>query len=149
MLGYAFRHHNALEDAKAAAHILIAAFNETGLDADGWLHRIRQPINPGRTAIAREANPEGVLNGEVLVFTGSLEMPRHEAAGLAASIGCTVATGVTKKTTILVVGDQDVKKLVGNQKSSKHRKAEELIGKGVAIRILREGDFRELSRTAS
>lgn len=143
-LGYVFRHHDALEDAKAAAHILIAASKEKMLDINGWLKRIRQPIAP--TTIKREGNPEGELYGEVLVFTGSLEIPRSEAAELAAAIGCQVEYGVTKKTTLLVVGDQDIKRLAGKEKSSKHRKVEELIGKGYQIRILKESDFKEVVR---
>jgi len=150
MLGHEFRRHDALEDAKAAAHILLAASNENGLDIDGWLKRVRQPIDPtassSGSAIKREGNPEGALYGEVLVFTGALEIPRREAADLAAAIGCQVASGVTKKTTLLVVGDQDINKLAGHEKSSKHRKAEELIEKDFPIRILKESDFRELVR---
>jgi DNA polymerase III subunit epsilon len=150
MLGYEFKHHDALEDAKAAANIFLAASNKTGLDIDNWLKRIRQPIDPtassSGSAIKRDGNPEGALFGEVLVFTGALEIPRREAADLAATIGCQVASGVTIKTTILVVGDQDIKKIVGHEKSSKHRKAEELIMKGVPIRILKESDFKELVR---
>lgn len=151
-LGYDFKHHDALEDAKAAAQILLAATKETALDLDGWLSRVRQPIDPSMSssgsAIAREGNPEGALFGEVLVFTGALEIPRREAADLAAAIGCQVAPGVTKKTTLLVVGDQDILKLAGHDKSSKHRKAEDLIKKGVRIRILKESDFKELARLA-
>jgi len=150
ILGYDFKHHDALEDAKAAAHILLAATNESGLDLDGWLRRVRQPIDPtvgsSAPAIRREGNPEGALYGEILVFTGALEIPRREAADLAAAIGCQVASGVTKKTTMLVVGDQDIKKLAGHEKSSKHRKAEDLIEKGIPIRILKESDFKELAR---
>ena len=153
MLGYDFRHHDALEDAKAAAHILIAAINESGLDLDGWLKRVRQPIDPtavsSGSAIRREGNPEGALYGEVLVFTGALEVPRRKAVDLAAALGCQVASGVTKKTTMLVVGDQDIKKLAGHEKSSKHRKAEELIEKGIPIRIFKESDFRELARISN
>jgi len=150
MLGHEFRHHDALEDAKAAAHILLAASNENGLDIDGWLKRVRQPIDPtassSGSAIKREGNPEGALYGEVFVFTGALEIPRREAADLAAAIGCQVAAGVTKKTTLLVVGDQDINKLAGHKKSSKHRKAEKLIKNGISIRILKESDFKELAR---
>lgn len=150
MLGYEFKHHDALDDAKAAAHIVIEAFKQTGLDIDGWIKRIDQPIDPSSSGsgsfIKREGNQEGALFGEVLVFTGSLELSRSEAADLAASIGCQVAPGVTKKTTMLVVGDQDLAKLAGHEKSSKHRKAEELIAKGTPIRILRESDFKELVR---
>jgi DNA polymerase-3 subunit epsilon len=143
-----FKHHDALEDAKAAAHILLAAENEIGLNVEGWLDRVKQPIEPNATgsgqAIRRDGNPEGSFFGEVLVFTGSLEIPRREAADLAAAVGCKVAPDVTKKTTMLVVGDQDIGKLVGHEKSTKHKKAEQLIAKGVAIRILKERDFKEL-----
>ena len=51
---------------------------------------------------------------------------------------------MTKKTTLLVVGDQDLSKLSGKDKSSKHIKAEELISEGQSIRILKESDFEEL-----
>lgn len=151
LLGYKFVHHDALEDAKAAAYILNAAISKTGLDVAGWLKRVERPIvsSHGREYAKRaEVNPEGPLYGEVLVFTGSLEMPRRKAADLAAQIGCQVAAGVTKKTTILVVGDQDISKLAGHEKSSKHRKAEALISKGRSIRILMETDFKELARLA-
>ena len=148
IIGYDFKHHDALEDAKAAGQVLIAAIKKTGLDVDSWLKRVRQPIDPANSstgsAINRDGNPEGELYGEVLVFTGALEVPRREAANLAASIGCMVASGVTKKTTLLVVGDQDVTKLAGKAKSSKHLKAEQLITKGQEIRIIKESDFKEL-----
>lgn len=151
-IGYEFKHHDALEDAKAAGQIILAAIQETGIDIDSWVKRVRQPVDPSRTssgsAINREGNPEGELFGEVMVFTGALEIPRREAADLAASIGCSVGQGVTKKTSLLVVGDQDVSKLAGKKKSSKHLKAEQLISKGQKIRIIKESDFKELVRHA-
>ena len=64
-----------------------------------------------------------------------------QAAGLAAQAGCNVGNSVTKNTTLLVVGDQDLKLLAGHQKSRKHRKAEMLMAKGQLIRILKESDF--------
>ncbi len=146
-LGYEFIHHDALEDAKAAAHVLLAASTKTGLDLDGWIRRVEQPIVEAE-GIAREGNQEGPLYGEVLVFTGALTIPRREAADMAARTGCTVADGVNKRTTMLVVGDQDIRKLAGQEKSSKHRKAEDLILKGQMIRILGETDFKELASLA-
>ena len=147
-IGYQFKHHDALEDAKASGHVLLAAIEKSGLDVNAWLKRIKQPIDPANVssgaAIKRDGNPEGELYGEILVFTGALEIPRREAADLAASIGCTVAAGVTKKTTLLVVGDQDISKLAGKAKSSKHLKAEQLIKKGQNLRIMKESDFKEL-----
>jgi DNA polymerase-3 subunit epsilon len=147
-IGYEFKHHDALEDAKASGRVLLAAIERTGLDISAWLKRVNQPIDPNNVstgaAIKRDGNPEGELYGEILVFTGALEIPRREAADLAASIGCAVAAGVTKKTTLLVVGDQDISKLAGKEKSTKHIKAEQLIKKGQSIRILKESDFKEL-----
>jgi len=152
LIGYDFQHHNALEDAKAAGHVMLAAMEKTGLDLDGWLARITQPIDPASgssgEAIRRVGNPDGPLHGEVIVFTGALAIPRREAADLAASVGCEVNSGVTKKTTLLVVGDTDVQRLAGHSKSSKHRKAEDLAAKGQPIRIIRETDFRELMAMA-
>lgn len=152
IIGYEFQHHDALEDAKASGQILIASINKTGLGLEDWLKRVKQPIDPSNVSagstICREGNPEGAFYGEKLVFTGALEICRKDAADLAARVGCNVEAGVTKKTTILVVGDQDVTKLAGKDKSSKHRKAEGLIAKGQVIRILRESDFKELVNQA-
>ncbi len=72
-------------------------------------------------------------------------MPRYQAADLAALAGCEVDPGVTKDTTPLIVGDQDIVRLApGHTKSKKHLKAETLIAKGQPIRILRETDFIRL-----
>jgi DNA polymerase-3 subunit epsilon len=139
-LGYEFAHHDALEDAKAAAYILLSAIESTGMDVEGWLRRVDQRCGD----IARDGNPQGALYGETMVFTGALEIPRWQAAEMAAKVGCVVGEGVTKKTTILVVGDQDTRNLAGHEKSSKHRKAEKLMQEGQAIRILRESDFKAL-----
>lgn len=151
-IGYDFKHHDALEDAKAAGYVLLAALRESQQDLEAWSRRVNQPIDPEQSssgaAIQRDGNPEGDLYGEVVVFTGALELPRTEAANFAASLGCQVASGVTKKTTILVVGDQDVARLAGHEKSSKHRKAEQLVADGHRLRIIRETDFKALVRSA-
>jgi DNA polymerase III subunit epsilon len=146
-IGYTFDHHNALEDAKASGQVLLAAMRESGLDLDAVLMRVLQPINlsaNGSASVKRDGNADAEFLGEVIVFTGALEIPRHQAADLAASVGCEVAAGVTKKTTMLVVGDIDLQRLAGHEKSSKHRKAEELAAAGFPIRIIRETDFRQL-----
>jgi DNA polymerase-3 subunit epsilon len=145
-IGYTYKCHDALEDAKAAANVLLTAMKLSGLDLDGWLIRAEQPVDPNSVGgrVTREGNPDGPFYGEVVVFTGSLCIPRSEAADLAAKIGCCVEAGVTKRTTLLVVGDEDIDRLAGHDKSSKHRKAEELIQSGQPIRIIQESDFTEL-----
>lgn len=140
-----FKHHDALEDARAAGEILCRASAQAGLNLEGWFARIQRPIDlASDQPITRDGNSEGPLFGNVAVFTGSLAIPRREAADLAARAGCDVAASVTKKTTLLIVGDQDITKLAGKLKSSKHIKAEELISQGCNIRVLRESDFQSI-----
>lgn len=148
-LGISFTAHDAVEDARAAGEVLLRAIKKTGLGLDAWMTRVHQPINPSfAEPIAMDGNPDGVLAGEEMVFTGALMFPRREAAALAAKAGCDVSTSVRKTTTLLVVGDQDIQKLAGHEKSIKHRKAEELISKGHVIRILKESDFLRLLELA-
>jgi len=153
LIGFNFKHHDALEDAKACGAVIIAASEKTELDLNGWLTRVGQPIDlttlNSVSKVTRDGNSEGELYGQILVFTGALDIPRKIAADMASSIGCAVGSSVTKKTNYLVVGDQDVTKLAGKEKSSKHLKAETLIGKGVDIRILKESDFQSLVDTVS
>ncbi|MDR1659896.1 MAG: 3'-5' exoribonuclease [Desulfovibrio sp.] len=40
-LGHKFRHHNALEDAKAAGHIVLEACRKEGIQVQDWLARIK------------------------------------------------------------------------------------------------------------
>jgi DNA polymerase-3 subunit epsilon len=142
-----YRAHDALEDARCAGEILLRAIAETGLSIDQWLERVRHPIDPFADAtITRTGDADGPLHGEVLVFTGSLSMLRREAADAASTAGCEVDAGVTERTTVLVVGDQDIQRLAGHQKSAKHRKAEALIARGQKIRIIGESDFQNVVR---
>jgi DNA polymerase III subunit epsilon len=142
--GVEYRAHDALEDARCAGDLLLRAIADTGLGVEEWLARVEQPIDGTRSDPHRDGNPDGELFGETLVFTGMLSIPRREAADAAAAAGCRVEAGVTKHTTLLVVGDQDLRKLSGHSRSSKHRKAEQLITKGQPIRILGESDFARI-----
>ncbi len=145
-LGITFRHHDALEDATAAAEIVIRASKETGLDISGWLERTANPIIPKQSNRIQVGDPnaDGHLFGETVVFTGSLGITRQQATDLATETGCKVRESVTNRTTMLVVGLQDKERLNGYAKSSKHRKAESLVSKGAGIQILSEADFHAM-----
>ncbi len=146
-LGIEFRHHDALEDARAAAEIVIRICADTDTDIGDWLRRVELPIfprAPGSVSERREGNVEGPLYGETILFTGALGILRWQAADMAAGAGCDVARSLTKKVTILVVGTQDRRRLRGYDKSSKHRAAEAVIRAGREIQILSEPDFLEL-----
>jgi DNA polymerase-3 subunit epsilon len=139
-----FKHHDAEEDARLAGEILLLAIQESKMSASDWCIQSLQPSTSAKSYTTLEANPEGPLFGNVVVFTGALSIPRQEAAKLAAFAGCEVNAGVTKHTSLLVVGDQDIRVLAGAEKSSKHRKAEHLMTEGQSIRIIGESDFERL-----
>lgn len=140
-------HHDALDDVLVAGEILLKALEDSQKDLDFWLDRVRKPIDLDNYQKAHgklEGNPEGELHGETIVFTGELSIPRAKAAELAAQAGCNVATSVSKKVTLLVIGEQDLTKLNGKELSSKEIKARELIEKGHPIQLLSEKDFYHL-----
>lgn len=44
LIGYQFKHHDALEDAKAAGQIVLASMAKTGFDIPGLIDRCNKPI---------------------------------------------------------------------------------------------------------
>ena len=54
-LGISFRHHDAGEDAKAAAEIVLRACADTGFDIEKWLGRVKRPIRKKSKAKSRGA----------------------------------------------------------------------------------------------
>lgn len=163
-IGYEFKHHDALEDAKAAGKVLLEALKDSELDIHSWVDRLSQPTVTNLSvdattlsqaknqynwakngSIKRTGNPKGSLYGEVIVFTGELaSMTKEQSAHIASIAGCNVDENITKKTNYLVVGHQDPIQIKGKDKSGKHLKAELLILKGQNIRILYENQFIDL-----
>jgi len=147
-LGIAFTHHDASEDARVAAEIVIQASLEQSLDVAGWVERIRRSIPTAegardRSDLRRDGCVDGPLFGEVVVLTGGFDVSKPEQAELAASAGCEIANGVTKRTTMLVVGDD---RHARGERSGKWTRAEELIRRGYPIRIVSESDFHRMIR---
>ena len=124
--------------------------SDTGIDLEEWFSRVERSISGSPTrsiypdAIRLEGSSDGPLAGEVCVFTGELQVSRQEAAELANKAGAAIHPNVTKKTTIVVVGNQDLRQLAGKVKSNKHIKAEELARNGQLVRIVAEADFMAL-----
>lgn len=147
-IGFQFEHHKALEDAKAAGAVFIEACRLREVGPKEWLALARMPISPSSAAAGYDygkGDPEGHLHGEVICFTGTLDtLRREDAITLAKKAGCTVGGGITRKTTILVQGDQAILRARGKATSNKMKKAEEYARKGQAIRLIRESDFLKL-----
>ena len=129
-------------DARACGEVFLRAYNTAGIVGQAW-HELAT-MGKTKRINHQEGNGDGRLVGEVVVFTGRLSMPRSSIAALALEEGCTVDQGVTKHTTLVVVGLQDVNCLAGKDVSAKHEKARELAAKGKPIRIIGETDFLSL-----
>lgn len=143
-LGLDFRHHDAGEDARASAEVVLMAEAHLGMS-------YQDILGPGSTrmkkkpTVARAGCPDAPLSGKVAVFTGALTMTRSEAAEAAARAGLTTVQTVSKRVHLLVVGDQDLSALTaGESKSTKHRKAEALIAQGCDLQIIGETEFLKL-----
>ena len=142
-IGLEFSHHKALEDAKAAGIIFNKILQDSNLNIDDWISRCNKKISLP-TSIKSLGNPDGPYFGEYMVFTGALRIARSQAAKLASNSGFSVDPSVNKNTTVLVLGELDKSKLKDGVKSTKQKKAEDLIRKGQEIKIIYEDDFFEL-----
>ena len=145
-LGIRFRHHDALEDARACGLIVSYALERSGRPlTDFSAARLGgEAVKFGRDKLVRTGDGDGALTGETIVFTGELSMGKGRAADMAALAGGNVGESVTKKTTMLVVGERDIQPGWAAT-SLKHQKAEALIAKGQDIRIVGEEDFLALA----
>lgn len=158
-------HHNALSDAQACGfileHILSTnsfseldtflkefRYDKTGLlgqrsfkrrkDARYKENLIYQPTEEEKAAM----NPDHYFYGLYFCFTGKLErMTRKEANKAVSLVGGIPEKGVTQRTNILVVGEQDWRVVGTNGLSSKMKKAQSLLEKGQDIEIMTENDF--------
>ncbi|UWQ19518.1 exonuclease [Jannaschia sp. M317] len=138
------RHHDAEDDALAAAQVVLLAEQHTGKNFEDILTARKQAARDWAKPISMDGNPVGPLHGLTACFTGQISLTRRDAAKIAADAGIEIKAGVSKKVHILVVGDQDLTLLAGHEKSSKHRKAEDLIAEGHDIRIVGETEFLAL-----
>src|SRR5688572_14591876 len=137
-----FKHHDALEDARATEQVFRQALEVSRISPHEWLQRVTAPITPSSSAsVKRIGNSDGPFAGESIVFTGALRVARAQAADEAQRAGFDVESSVNKRTTILCVGIQDRDKLAGYEKSSKHRKAEQMIAAGAELSIISEEDL--------
>lgn len=163
-------HHDAGQDAEASAGIALelarrqpantldALLSDLGirygrLDATTWSGCTRISTGGhggGGYGATPEANADADSShpffGQTMVFTGAIATPREEAWAAVAALGATPAKGVTKKTTILVIGDGFAGNSIDEFSTGKALKAVELQSKGQDIEVLTESDFFEALR---
>ena len=144
-VGFTFEHHDPEEDAVAAAKVGLAALEKIGAesigDAEDRLNRYllkefgatRQPSGRIRDSsrapssfapTVDDIDVENPFFGKTVVLTGALDgFTRAEAIQEIVNRGATAKGSVSKRTDILVVGEQDLRKFRGGDMSSKMKTA--------------------------
>ena len=147
----AFAHHNAVADAEACASIVLRLAALDGHDDLAVLwpervyatrHRVYVPKGPLPDPNL-DADPDHPLYGQTICFTGKLDsFTQGEAERIAADFGATVEDNVTKRTTLVVVGQFSPAHLRSGAKlSNKAQKAAALAAKGQHLDIVDEAAF--------
>lgn len=147
----AFAHHNATADAGACAGIVVKIAEIDGLTELDALWPAREYEKRPRVYVPKgplpepnlDADPSHPLYGQSICFTGKLDsFTQGEAERIAADFGCTIEDNVTKRTTLVVIGQFDPAHLrAGATLSNKAKKAQELAMKGNRIEVTDEAGF--------
>ncbi|MCO1338175.1 exonuclease [Kocuria polaris] len=179
-------HHDALEDARACAGVMIDIGRIHGVQRPEELevqlgagfsaaapYRIGDPLSRAtqdaqnwkasgamvpkqpewavwpqegsNPAPNPDADPSHPLFGENVVFTGNLGISRQDAKNRAADAGASTASRVTRKTTVLVVGDGFVASdLTSGRLTSKARDVLKKRENGQRIEVVAEGEFLQM-----
>lgn len=158
-------HHKADEDSLGCAKLLLKCLEIEGctleeLETKYNFHRGKFAPNTfvaqtaGKSDKGSNYNPlknleehsgledkDSYFYGKNVCFTGQLTMSRQDLLQKIKDIGGIPTDKVTKKTDILIVGQQDERKVDETGMSSKHKKALSLMAKGQNIEIFSEQDF--------
>lgn len=142
--------HRALADCETTAALLSALEKDAAekqVDLTAYKKKTRSASRVADLVAASpdDANPWNPLYKKLCVFTGKLDaFTRKEAAQLVVNLGGLCADSVTKKTNYLILGSNEYNPTVKDGKSTKQKRAEELILKGADLQILSESAFLEL-----
>jgi len=162
-LGIKFVHHDAEEDARACAQIVIEASKRAGADSINELAKRFEFKNgqmypgghrPLRYSFGKvekivpttdQFDPKHTLFAKTVVFTGKLSsMVRREAVQRVVNVGGRCSNSVNGMVDFLVLGELDFAKLNGDRRSAKIKKVEHLIAQGIEVEVITENEFLEM-----
>lgn len=154
-------HHEAGSDALSCAYIVLeiarrrnaSTFSSLCADLQVLAGRLQTAAWRGCCGVpkaasappeaAADADPQHPLYGQVMVFTGALSIRRQDAWEAVAKCGAVSEKGVTKRTTMLVVGDGFTGDDPADFWTGKAAKAARWRQKGHRIEVLTEADLIE------
>ena len=124
---------NGLLEIEEIGEIVADCIYDFITDSENVLE-INELISVGVSVVSEEGKKEGVFSGEKIVLTGTLsDFKRDEAAKIIENLGGEVVGSVSKKTTIV---------LAGENAGSKLDKA-----RALGIKIIDEETFKSLIKT--
>lgn len=146
VVGYDTAFHDALNDCRACAAVLIAIeegsspFVQEPMPSTRMVWRHRGTERTERPLPNIQVTADGALAGKNVVLTGELTFSRDHAIELIKAAGGKVTGSVSRRTSYLVVGER----VATMGPSGKEKKAAELIAAGQDIKIIHEADFVRL-----
>ena len=153
------RHHDAGDDAAAAAGIALGARQQMSnlpdlaaslmvrlgtLTGASWVGCIASMVPTQRPAADLDADPHHPLYGKLVAFTGGLSVTRAEASALIAALGATPSVGPSKHTDFLVMGDGLSGPDLADFHTGKALAAAKANAKKAHSEVLTEGDLLEM-----
>lgn len=161
------KHHRAEGDAIGCAQVFLKALDKLGINDPYELESVLA-LHKGRFSCEghfpqrqkdtshydyksilknivvdeSKINPDSYFFGKSICFTGAFSFGvRKDLLQAIADVGGIPTDSVTKKTNILVVGQQDYRVVGDSGMSGKQKKAIDLINKGQDLEIMSETDF--------
>ena len=123
--------------------IIVAYNSDINFLYDSFVEYKIAPLSNDFIDLSRQGRShKNPLSGRHCVFTGRLERyKRREAMKIVAELGGVNERGVTRRTNVLILGNEEYRK---REKSRKHRKAEKLVLAGQEIEMIPENVFYDL-----
>jgi len=134
----------AIECYKALTEII----DREGIDINNRI-TYRKPRKKGLSAseilpTVEDICEDNILYGKEMVFTGTLSIQRKDAMQLAVNKGAVCKDSITAQTNILVLGDLTYNPILRGKKSSKQKRAEQMLQEGKDIQIISESVFFDM-----
>lgn len=147
-LGLSNNEHRSIADCISTKELYDAEKSlmaQKGIGIGDLWSSDRHCINIDSIVPTAEINKDGFFYGRHVVFTGKLEkMIRKDAMQLVVNLGGALDNTVNKKTNYLILGNNDYNAILHGEKSSKHKKAEQLKLEGQDIEIIDEFTFYDI-----
>ncbi|CDQ19599.1 DNA polymerase-3 subunit epsilon [Halobacillus karajensis] len=173
-LGFTFRHHQALDDARAAAHIFLCAKEELGaVDSRDLVNKTgttngvmyehgyeparlnnKKPVKKEKCsaypATTNHFDPAHPFYKASIVFTGKLKsLKREEAIQKVVDLGAKFQPSIESTTNFIIVGEESFKEYMRGNKTSKLEQVETFLSQGYPIEIIPESDFLQYFPSSS